>query len=147
MPRIVNIPPEEFLINEGATDINDSHLTRFVGHRQLMYASDVVKLAQSLGSDLELDEIMIGDANTLEYDYETQGRHDFDGTYETFQSDNNQESTRQVELTECWVRADRDDDGFAEWRHCFIVGNNLISDEEWFGPTSIRIILLLPYPS
>ena len=43
VPRIFNIPPEEFLINEGATSINGDQLTRFVAHRQMSYVADVME--------------------------------------------------------------------------------------------------------
>ena len=143
LPKIINIPPEEFLINEGATGINDDQLTRFVAHRQLVYVSDVVKMFPDADEEAILSSSASG---YLEHEYETDIRHFFDGTYDQNDYESTQPMMRQVELIECWIRADRDGDGWAEWRHCFSVGRTLLSDEEWFGPIPLCSFTFFPIP-
>ena len=141
IPRIVNIPPEEFLINEGATSINDDQLTRFVCHRQLNYISDVLEMFP----DADEDDIMgAASSGYLDDEYETATRHSFDGTYDYNEDSSTMGPLRQIELIESWIRADRDGDGIAEWRHVFTAGTTLLLDEEWFGP--IPMCSFTPFP-
>ena len=128
-PLIENIPPEEFMINDGATSINDSHLTRFVGHRKMVYRNDVAVMFP----DVDVSDLSVG-SEDLTDDYESTARHAFDGTYDTFDDYNSDPNMNMLELNESWIRADRNRDGVAEWRHCFTVGQTLLMDEEWFGP-------------
>ena len=138
MPKIELLPPEEFLINEGATSINDDHKVRYVGHRQLMYMSDI----KAMFPDIDVESLSAD--NALEYDYETQARHYSDGTYDDFQTDNGQEATRMKEVIESWVRADRNGDEMAEWRHVFTCGQNLLMDEEWYGDIPFASFTFFP---
>ena len=127
-PMIENIPPEEFLINDGATSINDSHLTRFVAHKKMMYRADI----QAMFPDIDVEDLSDGESD-LNGNYETTARHAFDGTYDTFDDDSSNLELSLIELTESWIRADRNGDGATEWRHCFTAGKTLLLDEEWFG--------------
>ena len=143
MPKIINIPPEEFLINEGATDINGDQLTRFVAHRQLAYVSDVMEMFP----DASEEELYSSSASGyLEHEFETDIRHRFDGTYDQNDYESTQPNLRQVEIVESWIRADMDGDGFAEWRHCFTVGRTLLMDEEWMGPIPMCSFTFFPIP-
>ena len=143
MPKIINIPPEEFLINEGATGINNDQLTRFVAHRQLVYVSDILQMFP----DVKEEDLAGGIASGyLEHEYETDTRHFFDGTYDQNDYESTQPLLRQVELTESWIRADRDGDGFSEWRHVFNCGRTLLFDEEWFGPIPMCSFTFFPIP-
>ena len=57
----------------------------------------------------------------------------FDGTYNEALRVDGDGPNRSVELTESWIKADRDGDGYAEWRHVFTIGGNLLEDEAWEG--------------
>ena len=143
MPKIINVPPEEFLINEGATGINNDQLTRYVGHRQLMYVSDVAQMFP----DVDVEDLYVSSASGyLENEFETDIRHYFDNTYDQYDYESNLRNLRQIEMVESWIRADRDGDGFAEWRHCFSVGRTLLMDEEWFGPIPMCSFSFFPIP-
>ena len=139
-PKIINIPPEEFLINEGATSINGDQLTRFVCHRQLTYVSDVV----SMFPKVKADELT--GSGFLENEYETQTRSQFDGTY----TQNDQGATsgpmRQVEVAESWIRVDVNGNGTADWHHIFTSGNTVLMSEEWFGPIPMCSFTFFPIP-
>ena len=143
MPKIINVPPEEFLINEGATSINDDQLTRFIAHRQLMYVSDIM----AMFPDAEEDLLYASSASGyLEHEFETDIRHFFDGTYDQNDYESTQPNLRQIEIIESWIRADRDGDGIAEWRHTFTVGRTLLMDEEWFGAIPLCSFTFFPIP-
>ena len=141
-PVIENIPPEEFLINDGAIDINDMHKTKFVAHRQLRFVSDILAMFPKV----KLDELG-GEDSELAFEDETQERSQHDGTYETFGiTDGGHKQTSRRELLECWVRADRDGDGYAELLHCFLVGHQLLMMEEWDGPIPFASFSFFPDP-
>ena len=140
LPLIECIPPEEFLINEGATDINDSKKTRFVAHRQLLYSSDIQKMFP------EADTSDLPSSSILQFDYQTQARHAFDGTYNQFIDNSSQQATELKELVESWILVDRNGDGVAEWYHTFSVEHNLLSIEEWFGPIPFVSFCYFPVP-
>ena len=142
-PRIQNVAPEEFLINELATAINDDDKTRFVAQRKIMYVGDVVQMFPKVDPD---DLASNGGVDYLNNDYEVQNRHSFDGTYNFTQHNVGTGPLRQVELTESWVKADRNGDGHAEWRHVFSCGNKLIEDEEWTGPIPFGSFCYWPIP-
>ena len=137
-PRIMNIAPEEFLINEGAVslDRNDPTL-RFACHRQLRSKSDIQAMIDSddrFDQNIDVDELGSASSGSLSEEYEMFSRHAFDGTY--WYDGGNQSSQgllQEIQVIEYWVRADRDGDGVAEWRHGFIFGSTLGMDEEHFG--------------
>ena len=130
IPHIELLPPEEFLINEGATDINDKFgKTRYVAHRKRVHLGDL----QILFPDVDVTTLSAGEGDTLGYDYETLNRHASDGTYNFINGAHSQGSMMEVELTESWVKADMYGDGKNVWVHAFSVGNTLLFKEEWQG--------------
>lgn len=131
-PMIECVPPEEFMINDEAIKIDrNDDLCRFMAHRHLMTIGDISKRWPKFDTDM-IGEA--GPADDLEYDYEKLYRNSFDGTYDTVPNRYDQTGpNRLIEITESWMRADRDGDGYAEWVHSFSVGNNLIETEEWDG--------------
>ena len=140
------IPPEDFLINEETTDIHNDELTRFVGHKRHMYRGDIKDLLKSLGvKDVDVEELKGFDS--INDEYEKRARHDFDGTLESYnESDETGGPSSKVEIVETWIRADRDGDGYAEWRHCYVAGATLIHDEEWYGPLPFTSYTFFPVP-
>ena len=135
------LPPEEFLINEDTTSINNDDLTRFVAHRREMYLSDAMMMFP------DADESDFGMGDITFYQQEKASRHAVDGTYTQYgDSGGSDEETQKVEIIETWIRADRDNDGFAEWRHCFTSASNLLMDEEWYGPLPFTSYTFFPIP-
>ena len=143
LPRIENLPPEEFLINEGATSIDkDHHLTNFVCHRKLMFVGDVMKMFP----DADMEEVYASSGSDhLQYEYETQNRHSFDGTYD-YTDDDGQGSMAQVEVTETWIKEDVLGNGTPQWWHVFTVGSNLLMKEEWFDELPFASFCFFPVP-
>ena len=131
MPRIEVVPPEEFLINEGAEDIRDTmSITDYAAHRRSLHVGEI----QRMFPDIDVDN-MIGasEGDNLNHSYEKLNRGIFDGTYNEALRVDGDGPNRSVELTESWIKADRDGDGYAEWRHVFTIGGNLLEDEAWEG--------------
>ena len=144
LPKIENVPPEEFLINNDATSLSrDDNLTRFVCHRKLMYVGDVI----AMFPDVDMSEITSGSGSDyLEFDYEAQNRGSFDGTYSIRGSDRGEGALKQVELTESWVKIDVKGDNTLDWYHCFTVGNTMLSKEVWDGPIPFASFCFFPIP-
>ena len=143
-PRIENVPPEEFLINERATSINGDIKTRFVCQRQIVSLSKLLEDFPEVDSDDLFDAA--GTTGYLEYEYERLNRHAFDGTYDYTGTDPSSGPNRNVEVIESWIRSDRDGDGVAEMRHCISAGKLLLLDEEWFGDIPFASFTFFPIP-
>ena len=144
LPVIENVPPEEFLINNDATCIDkDDNLTRFVCHRKLMYVGDILEMFP----DVDPGELASGSGSDyLEFEYETQNRGDFDGTYNIHGADRGEGSLTQVEVSESWVKLDVEGKGELNWYHCFTAGNTMLMKELWDGPLPFSSFCFFPIP-
>jgi len=118
--KIENIPPEEFLLSKKAVSIKDAP---FAAHRKLISRSDLV----AMGFDPEVvdnlpsyDELSFTGERLARY---SQGEMPNQDT----SMDN---SMQEVEVYECYIRADMDDDGIAEMRQIFYSGSEILSNEE-----------------
>ena len=116
---VENVPPEEFLISKRAIDIKSAP---FVAHRRLVTRSELT----AMGFDAEI--IATLPTNTdLEFSEERIARFDESEQPDVQSMDITME---EVEVFECYVRADMDDDGIAELRKVVYAGNEILSDEE-----------------
>lgn len=116
---VENVPPEEFLISKRAKDIASAP---FVAHRRLVTRSELT----AMGFDAET--IATLPTNTdLEFSEERIARFDQSETPDEQSMDMSME---EVEVFECYLRADMDDDGIAELRKVVYAGNEILSDEE-----------------
>lgn len=117
--QIENVPPEEFLISKRAKDIETAP---FVAHRTLMTRSDLV----AMGFDPEQVDT-IPSSNEITFSQERISRFDQSEQPDDQSMD---ESMQEVEVFECYVRADMDGDGIAELRRVVYAGSEILSDEE-----------------
>ena len=143
LPTIELLPPEQFLINEGATSINNdtTGITRYVGHRKLMFRGDI----QALFPDVDVSTLSdAAGGDSLDYEYETLNRHASDGTYNYISEGSGYGAVQQLEITESWIKADRNGDGYPEWIHAFTIGNTILSEEEWEGPLPFASFTFFP---
>ena len=145
MPKLSNVPPEEFLINEGATDINNDPKTRFVCQRQMMSLGDVKQMFPEFDEEDLIGAGESGDGYGV-YDYERTNRHAFDGTYDYTGTDPSTGPNRLIVVNESWIKADVDGDGVAEWRHTMSAGSTLLMNEEWFGDIPFASFTFFPIP-
>jgi len=113
--KIENVPPEEFLISKIATSISDSP---FVAHRRMIDRGDLIAMGFSKE---EVEEIPAGDR--LEYSPERLARYERDELPDYA-------ITNEVEVFECYIKMDTNDDGIPEMRKVMIAGQKILSNEE-----------------
>ena len=118
--RIENVPPEEFLISKAARTIQD---TPFVAHRKLMQRSELI----AMGYDKDIvDELPSYD--DLSFSAERIAR--FDNGEQPDQTQSLDMSMQTVEVYECYIRIDENDDGIAELRRIVYCGSEILEDED-----------------
>ena len=117
-----NIPPESFMINRGATDIESAN---FVGIQTEMTLSEL----REMGFDVA-DDIGEGvEANNFSFDYESSVRQAINEVEQNFHDDFMGVANREVIVTESWIRVDRDGDGVAELKRFITVGEEVLLEE------------------
>jgi hypothetical protein len=118
--KIENVPPEEFLISKSAKDIETA---QFVAHRRLMPRSDLI----ALGYDKEMVD-SLPTYNDLEFSDERVSR--FSNGEQPDDNISLDQSMQTVEVYECYIRIDEDEDGIAELRRIVYCGSEILDDEE-----------------
>lgn len=118
--RVENVPPEEFLISKKAIDIKESP---FVAHRKLLPRSDLI--AMGFDPDIVYD---LPAFDELSYTGERLAR--YSQGEQPHQDTSMDQSMQEVEVYECYIRADMDGDGIAELRQIFYAGSEILSDVE-----------------
>lgn len=110
--KIVNVPPEEFLVNRRATSLEEAY---FVCHRTTMTVSDLV----AMGYDREEVEAYAG-VSDLDIDEERSTRfNDLEAVTGTDAAD---PTLKEVTYYECIMKVDYDGDGIAERRRICAIG-------------------------
>ena len=131
---IENIPPENFRISRDAKSIEDAV---FVGVQTDMTRSEIRKNWPDVAANIEeWDELgsqeqWLGNAR---YSEDIAARKQVTGQ-EYWQGSVSQdlfplEANREVTVTECWIRVDRDGDGIAELKRFIIAGNHILWEED-----------------
>ena len=138
--KVANIPPEEFLINRRAVDLEDAH---FVAHRTSMSVSDLV----SMGYDREVVERHAGTGSDLDLDEERSVRYqDLEANTGIDAAD---PTLAEVVYYECYMKVDHDDDGIAELRRIVAIGDGgteIISNEPYdHMPFAVVSPILMPH--
>lgn len=118
--KIENVPPEEFLISKKARTIADAP---FVAHRRLIRRGDLI----AMGFDKNLVE-SLGTGDDIDYTPERVTRFSAGEQPSDFES--NDPAMQEIEVFECYVQVDMDDDGIPEMRQVFYAGNEILSEEE-----------------
>ena len=122
--QIIPVPGEEALIDDNFTGM-DLDKAQFVAHRTRKTFSDLVKM----GYDEE-ELKAVGPGESGEWNDERTHRL----FYEDEQSDDDEsepdESLKPYWVHECWLWVDYDDDGVAEYRKVFMIGNKIFENEE-----------------
>lgn len=111
--KVINVPPEEFLVNRRATSLDEAY---FVAHRTTMTVSDLV----AMGYDREEVEAHAG-VSDMDVDEERTNRfQDLEASTGTDAAD---PTLREVIYYECIMKVDYDGDGIAERRRICAIGN------------------------
>jgi hypothetical protein len=140
--KIEGIPQEEFLVARRCRTVDDD--CPFVGRRRKVTFSDMVAagftpsfvetLCESTGPNTQ--------PGALERrDDEGGYGQDIDSTY-----DRADWASREIWLTECWIRIDEDGDGYSELRRILAAGETGITILEDDEVTHIPISTLCPVP-
>lgn len=128
------IPPENFRISRDATCIEDA---QFVGIQSDMTRSEIRKYWPE-ASELVDNWDELGDGGSWlgasKYSQDVSARKQVTGQ-EYYQGSTQQqllplEANREVTVTECWLRVDRDGDGVAELKRFITIGTHIIYEED-----------------
>ena len=150
--KIENIPPESFRISREAKDLDDAV---FVGIQTAMTRSEIRKMwpevakdiDEEMWSELGNDDNWLGNAR---YSEDISARKFVTGQ-EYWQGSVSQEiypteANREVTVTECWLRVDRDGDGIAELKHFIVAGTHILFEEDVdMVPLASLVPIDIPY--
>jgi hypothetical protein len=116
---IENVPPEEFLISKNAKTIADS---QFTAHRRLVSRSELIAMGYDKDTIMNLpmyDDLTFSPERIARFD---QGEQPDDESLDP--------SMQRVEVFECYIKLDVNDDGIAELRRIVYCGSEILEDEE-----------------
>jgi hypothetical protein len=134
--KIECVPPEEFLISKRDKDIKSS---RFCAHRVMMSRSDLI--AAGYSKDI-VDNLPA--YSDLTYTPERIARYDRGEMPDVTQSLDF--SMQEIEVYECYIRTDVDDDGIAELLKVTYAGMSEILDQEEVDHIPFASICPIPMP-
>lgn len=130
---IQNVPPEEFLISKKATTIADAP---FVAHRKLMTRSELI----AMGFDEDVVS-MLPSYDDISFSSEKIAR--FSNGEHPHEQDSLDDSMQTVEVYECYLKTDFDDDGIAELRRIVYSGSEILYNEPC---DYVPFYSICPYP-
>jgi hypothetical protein len=117
---VENVPPEEFLISKRARTIQDSP---FVAHRRMMTRSELI--AMGFKKDI-VETLQSGD--TLEFSPDRIARYSRGEQPNSMGSQD--QSMEVVEVYECYIKVDYNNDCIAELRRVVYASNEVLEDME-----------------
>jgi hypothetical protein len=118
--KVENVPPEEFIISKRARNIQESG---FCAHRKMLTRSEMI----AMGFDPIIVE-GLSTADALEYSPERIARYTRGEQPTDMMSQDH--SMQLVEVYECYIKVDYNDDGVAELRRIVYASNTILSDED-----------------
>lgn len=128
------IPPENFRIARDATCLEDA---TFVGIQNTMTRSEIRKYYPDVADSIEDWDELSGATTAfgpLDYAQDVAARKQITGQ-EFYQGSNSVsetplEASRELTVTECWLRVDRDGDGIAELKHIIAAGSHILYEDD-----------------
>ncbi len=120
------VPPEEFLIARRAIKLDN--YTPFTAHRQKRTVSELISLGYPAAQVANLPS-----DDTPEFSMGRTERLSEDETFPMTMADRADPASRELWVTDCYMRIDEDGDGYAELRNVLVVGETgvtLIDDRE-----------------
>jgi hypothetical protein len=139
--KIDPVPPEEFLISRRTIKLDDR--SAFTAHRKKMTVSDLI----ALGHPREVVENLPSD-DMPEYSQGRTERLTQDETFPVTTAERTDPASRDIWVTECYMRIDEDGDGYAELRKILVVGENsiVILDDQEINWQPFSSITPIPMP-
>ena len=128
--KISNVPPENFRISRDATSIDEAS---FVGIQTEMTRSEIRKTWPDVAEAIEdWDELGTEEAWGAPFSEDVAARKMVTGQNYAYGSKHTDtlEANREVTVTECWIRVDRDGDGIAELKHFIVVGSHILHETD-----------------
>ena len=126
--KIRNIEPESFLINQGASSIEDAS---FVGIRTDMTRSEIRKQYPEYADDIDWESTDDRYTFMQAVNTEKAARRTSVGLSNlTYNQNQTTEANQMASVVECWLRVDRDGDGISELKRFITVGDNIIFEED-----------------
>lgn len=116
---VENVPPEEFLISKKARQISDSP---FTAHRRLVTRSDLINLGypKDVVDSLPVySDLTFSEERVARYPRGEQPDDDYPLD----------KAMQEIEVFECFIRVDKDDDGIAELRRIVYAGTEILDDD------------------
>lgn len=140
--RLDGIPPEEMLTARRLINWNKYEVP-FVAQRRKVTVSDLI----SLGYDPEMVRNLPSD-DTPEYEQARTERLSEDETFPVTTAERADPASRELWLTECYIKIDEDGDGFAELRRIVVVGESSITiiDDEEVSYVPFCVMAPIPMP-
>lgn len=114
-PRVVNVPPEEFILSPRHNSIYLDNVA-FCAHRQTLTVTDLIEMG------FDPDQVMALPDQDDEYEEEKYERFNAKHAYEALDAEEPDETMREVAIYECYIRADYDGDGKAELLQVYVGG-------------------------
>ena len=118
--KIENVPPEEFIISKSARTIKESP---FVAHRRLMTRSELI----ALGYDKKVVD-GLPSYDDLQFTPERVAR--FSQGEQPDEDTSLDHAMQTIEVFECYIRIDENEDGIAELRRIVYAGAEILDDDE-----------------
>ena len=116
---VENVPPEEFLISKKARNISDSP---FTAHRRLVTRSDLINLGypkDTVDSLPVYSDLTFSEERVARYPRGEQPDDDYPLD----------KAMQEIEVYECYIRVDQDNDGIAELRRIVYAGKEILEDD------------------
>ena len=132
--KIELVPPENFRISRDATKLDDA---AFIGIQTDMTRSEIRKYwPDKIDTIDSWDDLNDKDSwlGSMKYAEDVAARKQITGQ-EYWQGSNSYddvpvEASREVTVTESWLRVDRDGDGIAELKHFITIGDHILFEED-----------------
>ena len=138
--KIRNIQPESFLINQGASSIQDAS---FVGVQEDMTRSEIRKMYPEFADDIDWESTDDRYTFMSAINTEKAARRTSVGLSNlTHNQSQTTEANMIASVVECWLRVDRDGDGIAELKRFITVGDNILFEED---VESVQVCELKPF--
>ena len=140
--RVDGIPPEEFMIARRAIKLDDD--TSFSGHRKKTTVSELV----AMGFDFETVASIPYDDGP-DFTLGRTERHLDEDDMPFSGNERMDKASREVWVSDCYVRIDEDGDGYAELRNILAIGSGsqmtILADEE-IGMNPLCSLCAIPTP-
>ena len=124
--KIMSVPGEEVLLDSELTSTNPDD-AKFVCHRSRRTVTQLIRMGY------DKDEITDLPGGGIRYDSQSEekyNRHFYEDENPTLEGHETDKSMRELWVHECYMWVDFDDDGEAEYRRIFMIGDKIFDNEE-----------------